>query len=125
MLKTITTPEKRFLKKILRAYYQHVMDNPDTLVIRFYGFHMVQPHGGPKMYFVVMGNIFAQSLEIHKRYDLKGSTTGRTVGEEGLKNLKSTTILKDLDWDGNLIFGKEKQDLLFSQLEKDAEVLYI
>lgn len=122
MLKTITPYEKRFFKKILRAYHQHVMSNPDTLVIRFYGFHMVQPHGGPKMHFVVMGNIFAQSLDIQERYDLKGSTIGRTAGEEKLRNLKSSTILKDLDLHRNLILGPEKRETLFKQLETDCEV---
>jgi hypothetical protein len=47
------------------------MRNPSTLIIRFYGFHRVQLLRGEKHYFVVMGNIFAQSLEIHERYDLK------------------------------------------------------
>ena len=84
---------------------------------------MVQPHGGPKMYFVVMGNIFAQTLEIQERYDLKGSVTGRTVGEEQLKNLKPTTILKDLDFHHKLILGPAKRALLFNQLEADCEFL--
>ena len=85
---------------------------------------MVHPHGGPKMHFVVMGNIFAQSLEIHERYDLKGSTIGRTVGEEKLKNLKPTTILKDLDFQRNLILGPEKRALFFDQLERDSQVRF-
>jgi 1-phosphatidylinositol-4-phosphate 5-kinase len=75
------------------------------------------------MHFVVMGNIFAQSLEIQERYDLKGSVVGRTVGEEKLKNLKSTTILKDLDFHNDLILGPQKRDLLFNQLDIDCEFL--
>ena len=124
MLKTITPSEKEFLKKILRGYHQHIMSNPDTLIIRFYGFHMVQPHGGPKMHFVVMGNIFAQSLDIQQRFDLKGSTIGRTIGEEGLKNLKPTTILKDLDFHHHLCLGPEKREIFFKQLDADAEVSF-
>lgn len=31
--------------------------------------------------FIVMGNMFRTELQIHRRYDLKGSTAGRTVGE--------------------------------------------
>jgi 1-phosphatidylinositol-4-phosphate 5-kinase len=30
--------------------------------------------------FVVMANIFVTDLQIHRRYDIKGSTEGRTVG---------------------------------------------
>jgi 1-phosphatidylinositol-4-phosphate 5-kinase len=33
--------------------------------------------------FVVMANIFVTDLQIHRRYDIKGSTDGRTVGPEG------------------------------------------
>jgi hypothetical protein len=32
--------------------------------------------------FVVMQNLFCSELSIHRRYDLKGSTMGRSVGEE-------------------------------------------
>jgi len=32
--------------------------------------------------FVVMANIFVTDLQIHRRYDIKGSTEGRTVGPE-------------------------------------------
>ena len=84
---------------------------------------MVQPHGGAKMYFVVMGNIFAQSLEIQERYDLKGSVIGRTVGEEKLKDLKPTTILKDLDFHKHLTLGPAKRELLLKQLDSDCEFL--
>ena len=33
--------------------------------------------------FVVMANIFVTDLQIHRRYDIKGSTDGRTVGPAG------------------------------------------
>jgi hypothetical protein len=29
-----------------------------------------------------MANIFVTDLQIHRRFDIKGSTEGRTVGEE-------------------------------------------
>jgi 1-phosphatidylinositol-4-phosphate 5-kinase len=32
--------------------------------------------------FVVMANIFVTDLQIHRRYDIKGSTEGRTVGAD-------------------------------------------
>lgn len=41
---------------------------------RFFGFHRVSPHRDQKHYFVVMGNIFAQNLEIVTRFDLKVSS---------------------------------------------------
>jgi 1-phosphatidylinositol-4-phosphate 5-kinase len=42
-----------------------------------------------------MNNIFYNSLPISRRYDLKGSTLGRTSGSKP----KAGAILKDLDLD--------------------------
>lgn len=44
--------------------------------------------------FVVMGNMFYTELQIHRRYDLKGSSYGRFTDKE--KRNQNTT-LKDLD----------------------------
>eukprot|EP00011_Vannellida_sp_DIVA3-517-6-12_P004556 CAMPEP_0114609084 /NCGR_PEP_ID=MMETSP0168-20121206/2908_1 /TAXON_ID=95228 ORGANISM="Vannella sp., Strain DIVA3 517/6/12" /NCGR_SAMPLE_ID=MMETSP0168 /ASSEMBLY_ACC=CAM_ASM_000044 /LENGTH=851 /DNA_ID=CAMNT_0001819995 /DNA_START=199 /DNA_END=2751 /DNA_ORIENTATION=- len=123
ILKTITPLEKRFFKRILLSYSQHILTNPNTLVIKFYGFHMVQPRGYRKMHFVVMGNVFAQSLAIHERYDLKGSTVGRTAGEEKVREGKASTVYKDLDFQRALILGPEKAAQLTLQLERDVHFL--
>jgi len=101
---------------------QHIIKNPSTLIIRFYGFHRVQSSRSEKHYFVVMGNIFAQSLEIHERYDLKGSTLGRTVGERKLQQRNPKTIMKDLDFQRSFILGPQKRELFFKQLEEDCNV---
>eukprot|EP01102_Stenamoeba_stenopodia_P009426 TRINITY_DN2776_c0_g1_i1.p1 TRINITY_DN2776_c0_g1~~TRINITY_DN2776_c0_g1_i1.p1 ORF type:complete len:698 (+),score=192.80 TRINITY_DN2776_c0_g1_i1:263-2356(+) len=122
MLKTITNFETKFLKKILPSYYNHVMNNPNTLLTRFFGFHSVKPHNGRRLHFVIMANIFAQCLDIHERYDIKGSTVGRTVGEA--KKKEPNVILKDLDLDGRYIcLGPEKRSIFFEQLEKDCKYL--
>lgn len=43
--------------------------------------------------FVVMNNLLRTDVPLHRRYDLKGSTLGRTAGPEP----RSDAILKDLD----------------------------
>lgn len=122
MLKTITNFETRFLKKILPSYYEHVMKHPNTLIARFFGFHSVKPHNGRRYHFVVMGNIFAQSLAIHERYDLKGSTVGRTVGESKKKD--PNVVMKDLDLgDRKICLGPEKRQIFFRQLDEDCRYL--
>ena len=48
------------------------MNNPNTLLVKFYGFYMVQPRGqGKEMYFIVMENAFPADMKIDERYDLK------------------------------------------------------
>lgn len=46
--------------------------------------------------FIVMNNVFQNALPISKKYDLKGSTQGRTSANDAPQ---TTTILKDLDLD--------------------------
>lgn len=46
--------------------------------------------------FIVMGNLFCSEYRIHRRFDLKGSSHGRTTDKpEG--EIDETTTLKDLD----------------------------
>ena len=51
--------------------------------------------------FIVMNNLFATGLPIHRRYDLKGSTQGRGAGIEA-PPAGAGLILKDLDLDLSL-----------------------
>ncbi len=41
MIKTQTKTESKFLRRILPRYYRYVMQNPNTLICRFYGMHRV------------------------------------------------------------------------------------
>jgi 1-phosphatidylinositol-4-phosphate 5-kinase len=76
-------------------------NNDSTLVTRIYGLHKMIFFGKKRksektLYFTIMNNIFHTSKEIHKRYDLKGSTQGRTTKYSN--NVFDPTIaLKDND----------------------------
>ena len=45
-----------------------------------------------------MNNLFCTRFKIDKRYDLKGSTQGRTTYFPPDKQRDETVALKDLDW---------------------------
>jgi len=49
-----------------------------------------------KLFFCIMNNVFHTSKEIHRRYDLKGSTQGRTT-KYANKEFDPTIALKDND----------------------------
>jgi len=55
--------------------------------------------------FIVMGNVFCSEYRIHKRFDLKGSSHGRTT-DKPREEIDETTTLKDLDL--NFVFRLEQ-----------------
>ncbi|KAH0063273.1 SAICAR synthase-like protein, partial [Aureobasidium melanogenum] len=125
IIKTIHHAEHKFLRKILRDYYSHVQENPNTLLSQFYGLHRVKIPYGRKIHFVVMNNLFPPHRDIHRTFDLKGSTIGRDFREEELeKNPRAT--LKDLNWlrrNLHLEFGPTKKDAFVEQMQKDVALL--
>ncbi len=126
IIKTIHHSEHKFLRRILKDYYLHVEENPNTLLSQFYGLHRVKIGGyGKKVHFVVMNNLFPPHRDIHQTFDLKGSTIGRDFKEEDLeKNPRAT--LKDLNWlrrGLHLEFGPEKKRIFIEQMAKDVRFL--
>lgn len=142
IIKTISHTEHKFLRRILKDYYKHVMDNPHTLISRFYGLHRVKLPRGRKIHFVIMNNLFPPHRDIHETYDLKvsntalwsdpvltvpsqGSSIGRIYPEEkAAENPRG--ILKDLNWlhrHRELAFGPTKKQLFEEQLKRDVELL--
>ena len=125
IIKTIHQSEHKFLRKVLRQYYEHVENNPNTLLSQFYGLHRVKLPYGRKIHFVVMNNLFPPHRDIHGTYDLKGSTIGRLYDESKLQSNPRAT-LKDRNWlqrDLHLEFGPRKKSEFISQMERDVALL--
>ncbi|KAF7723365.1 Phosphatidylinositol-4-phosphate 5-kinase [Apophysomyces ossiformis] len=125
IIKTIHHSEHKFMRKILKEYYQHVCDNPNTLLCRFYGLHRIKLPRGRKIHFVVMGNIVPGSKDIHQTYDLKGSTFGRMTPDEDVAR-NPHAVMKDQNWVKRcmrLELGPLKSNMLLDQLKIDVELL--
>ncbi|KAF2031883.1 SAICAR synthase-like protein [Setomelanomma holmii] len=125
IIKTIHHAEHKFLRKILKDYYNHVQENPNTLLSQFYGLHRVKIPYGRKIHFVVMNNLFPPHRDIHRTFDLKGSTIGRDYKEEDLASNPRAT-LKDLNWlrrDQHLEFGPTKKKMFIEQMQRDVKLL--
>lgn len=125
IIKTIHPAEHRLLRRVLREYYKHVLDNPNTLLSQFYGLHRVKIPYGRKIHFVVMNNLFPPHRDIHQMFDLKGSTIGRDYPEEELEKHPRAT-LKDLNWlrrNKQLELGPGKREVVLEQMKKDVALL--
>ncbi|XP_039135721.1 phosphatidylinositol 4-phosphate 5-kinase 6-like [Dioscorea cayenensis subsp. rotundata] len=124
MIKTVKKSEVKVLLRMLPAYYNHVRAFENTLVTKFFGLHCVKLTGAiqRKVRFVIMGNLFCTDYPIHRRFDLKGSSHGRTTDKPETE-IDANTTLKDLDL--NYIFRLQKawfQEFL-RQVDRDCELL--
>ena len=126
IIKTIHHSEHKMLRKILKDYYNHVKAYPNTLISQFYGLHRVKLPFGKKIHFIVMNNLFPPHHDLHRTYDLKGSTLGREYIPPKGQQPKASAVLKDINWMKNseaLKFGPEKSKRFIEQLEIDVALL--
>ncbi|XP_040377861.1 phosphatidylinositol 4-phosphate 5-kinase 1 isoform X2 [Oryza brachyantha] len=120
VIKTLRKTELKILLKMLPKYYNHVKAYDNTLITKFFGVHRITLKGGRKVRFVVMGNMFCTELRIHRKYDLKGSTQGRSTKKQ---NINENTTLKDLDLSYVFHVDKPWRDALFRQIALDCMFL--
>ena len=132
IVKTIGRGEYKFLKKILPNYYQHLKQNPMSLLPKFLGCYQLirkRKKKKEKFNFIVMQNVFNTNRQIHIRFDLKGSKIGRKVlkGTQYDFNLlnKGDIAFKDLDLESRneKVYIGEKREIFINQLIKDTNFL--
>lgn len=120
LIKTIPHREALSLKKVLPSYLEHIELYPQTLLPRYLGFHRIGINGR-KVHFVVMANVFSTNRTIHERYDLKGSTFGRTAAKVLADN--PGAVRKDLDLCKRFTLGEERRRAMIDQARADLELL--
>ncbi|KAK8967217.1 Phosphatidylinositol 4-phosphate 5-kinase 1 [Platanthera guangdongensis] len=120
VIKTLKKSELKALLKMLPKYYDHVGAYDNTLITKVFGLHRITVNCGQKIRFVVMGNMFCTELRIHRRYDLKGSTHGRSTNSD---KINESTTLKDLDLSYVFHLEKSWRESLFRQISLDCTFL--
>jgi 1-phosphatidylinositol-4-phosphate 5-kinase len=122
--KTLKNSEKDFFyhRGVLEAYYKYMQANPETLLCSFFGLFKIRfsPRDG-WIVVIVMENAFNTTLELHEKYDLKGSTKNRFVTEE--EQVAGCSVLKDLNFTSKLSLDEPDADILLRQVEKDVAFL--
>ncbi|KAM7531703.1 hypothetical protein LguiB_035113 [Lonicera macranthoides] len=120
MIKTLRKSEVMVLLRMLPDYFHHVRTYDNTLITKFFGLHRIKPSSGQKFRFVVMGNMFCTELRIHRRFDLKGSSLGRSTNKV---EIDETTTLKDLDLNYCFYLEPLWRNALLKQIEIDSKFL--
>ncbi|XP_019461020.1 PREDICTED: phosphatidylinositol 4-phosphate 5-kinase 9-like [Lupinus angustifolius] len=120
MIKTLRRSEVKVLLRMLPDYHNHVKSYDNTLITKFFGLHRIIPSSGQKFRFVVMGNMFCTELRIHRRFDLKGSSLGRSSDKI---EIDENTTLKDLDLNYCFYLEPSWRESLLKQIEIDSKFL--
>ncbi|KAL6010075.1 hypothetical protein ACLOJK_000506 [Asimina triloba] len=107
MIKTMKKSEVKVLLRMLPTYYNHVRAFENTLVTKFYGLHCVKLTGAAQRK--------VRTNRVMMRFDLKGSSHGRTTVKPEAE-IDETTTLKDLDL--NCIFRLQKS--WFPEFQRDT-----
>jgi len=142
------------LQRMLPKYHRYMMRNSKTsLLTRFCGVYGVQllnmgesksqqrtKEKEKEQFFLIMNSVFPVegSKFITERFDIKGSTVGRTCSEEEIKTKKNLAVFKDLDllkerekyhrdlrhrWKTGIEFGERVKSSLLDQLRHDVSLL--
>ncbi|CAF0777015.1 unnamed protein product [Adineta steineri] len=124
ILKTVQKKEAEFLKCLLPGYYMNVTQNPRTLLPKFFGLYCYQGDN-KNIRITVMNNLIPSHVQMHEKYDLKGSTYKRRANSAERK--KESPTWKDLDFmerhpDG-LLLDTETYNALAKTVQRDCRVL--
>ena len=76
--------EAEFLQKLLPGYYMNLMQNPRTLLPKFFGMYNYQ-FGHKNIRLIVMNNLLPSAIKMHLKFDLKGSTYKRKVSFKNVR----------------------------------------
>ncbi|KPP74228.1 hypothetical protein Z043_106626 [Scleropages formosus] len=124
IIKTVQHKEAEFLQKLLPGYFMNLNQNKRTLLPKFYGLYCVQA-GGKNIRIVVMNNLLPRAVQMHFKYDLKGSTYKRRASPK--EREKAFPTFKDLDFiqdmpDG-LLLEAENYNALSKTIQRDCLLL--
>lgn len=122
MIKTMTNAESKFLRRILPDYFRHCVENPNTMMTRFFGMYRVKLyHLRRNVKFVIMNSVYYTDKYLQSFYDLKGSSIGRDA-KPGQAVLKDNDLRKELP-EQALALAPRERAAVRHQLEKDLDFL--
>lgn len=124
LLKILTSDEVESMHHLLKDYHPYVVvRHGKTLLPQYLGMYRITVDGA-ETYIGVMRNICSSSINVHRKYDLKGSTVDREASEKE-KSL-DIPLYKDNDFirDGVHIYADEDWKRKFMEmLEADTAFL--
>ena len=106
LIKTIRDYDAKFIQqKFLHEYLQHLQRQPNTFLAKLFGVYGYIPYLSQHraitvdsftLRFVILSNFIPRNVDIHEKYDLKGSSYRRDADIK--ERLKSSATFKDNDF---------------------------
>merc|ERR1719187_273830 len=122
--KTVSHKESTFLQSILPAYYLNLHQNVRTLLPKFFGFYCYSCNT-KNVRIICMKNLLPSDLEMHHKFDLKGSTYKRKASRK--ERNKANPTFKDLDfmemYPNGILLQPELYTSLMDTIERDCRAL--
>eukprot|EP00011_Vannellida_sp_DIVA3-517-6-12_P010525 CAMPEP_0114617668 /NCGR_PEP_ID=MMETSP0168-20121206/7313_1 /TAXON_ID=95228 ORGANISM="Vannella sp., Strain DIVA3 517/6/12" /NCGR_SAMPLE_ID=MMETSP0168 /ASSEMBLY_ACC=CAM_ASM_000044 /LENGTH=650 /DNA_ID=CAMNT_0001828805 /DNA_START=202 /DNA_END=2154 /DNA_ORIENTATION=- len=123
IIKTLTRLEAKSLLTILPEYVRHLLDNPDTLLVKYLGLFRVT-EGKKSTFFTVYSNVFdpehGPSLD---RYDLKGSRVARSAKGREVTESPVADVKLDKDLTRTFHIGNKRKKQFIEQIQRDVAFL--
>ena len=106
LVKTARDYDAKFIQqKFLQAYYEYVSQTPGTFLAKLFGVYGYIPYISQHMgitvdsfalRFAIFSNVIPTNIDIHEKYDLKGSSYKRDANFN--ERIKSSATWKDNDF---------------------------
>ncbi|CAF1241038.1 unnamed protein product [Rotaria magnacalcarata] len=124
IIKCISREAVEQISNILPEYHRYIVESQgDTLLPHYCAMYRLTVDD-KENYILVMRNIFSSKLKIHFKYDVKGSTFGRSATDK--KKLNSCPTLKDTEFLENkciIDIGPEQKLIFMERLKRDVQFL--
>ncbi len=106
LVKTVRDYDAKFIQqKFLQEYYQYVRQTPGTFLAKLFGVYGYIPYISQQrgitidsftLRFAIFSNVIPTNIDIHEKYDLKGSSYKRDANFN--ERIKSSATFKDNDF---------------------------
>jgi 1-phosphatidylinositol-4-phosphate 5-kinase len=106
LIKTVRDYDAKFIEqKFLNEYYKYVKNTPNTFISKLFGSFGYIPYISQEkgitvdsftLRFAIFSNFIPTNIQIHEKYDLKGSSYKRDANAP--EKLKSSATFKDNDF---------------------------
>ncbi|XP_026480880.1 phosphatidylinositol 5-phosphate 4-kinase type-2 alpha-like [Ctenocephalides felis] len=124
IIKSLTSEEVERMHSFLKHYHPYIVErHGKTLLPQYLAMYRLTVEN-VEHYYVAMRNVFSSHLNIHRKFDLKGSTVDRDASDKELG--KHLPTLKDNDFIKQAVkitIGENAKEQLVKSLNADVDFL--